>query len=309
MTERKTDAMISELKEKIGNDTEEYHYVIDKVSLDGDYVKVIINDEETETVFILSAIEYFDLGYRISQRITQEDYEKLRRLHAYSYAYRRCINKIAAHDQSVQEIREFLDKSASIDDADQNRIVDDLIRKGLLDDERLVETQFEYDQLKLHGRRKIAYDLKKRGVDPLLVDREMDLRGIPNSPVNSRAEAVITLVIIRLPLGDHRRSSNRRSFNGLISDNDLGGEFRPEEGPVRCQHLIISHVFSRSLGGKHAHGNIYSRSRNGKGRDRNRIRAHVIAVCEDDGIAFIPLAGTVIIDPPGLGEGLSGVDL
>ena len=174
MTERKTDAMISELKEKIGNDTEEYHYVIDKVSLDGDYVKVIINDEETETVFILSAIEYFDLGYRISQRITQEDYEKLRRLHAYSYAYRRCINKIAAHDQSVQEIREFLDKSASIDDADQNRIVNDLIRKGLLDDERLVETQFEYDQLKLHGRRKIAYDLKKRGVDPLLVDEYAD---------------------------------------------------------------------------------------------------------------------------------------
>jgi SOS response regulatory protein OraA/RecX len=174
MTERKTDAMISELKEKIGNDTEEYPYVIDKVSLDGDYVKVIINDEETETVFILSAIEYFDLGYRISQRITQEDCEKLRRLHAYSYAYRRCINKIAAHDQSVQEIREFLDKSASIDDADQNRIVDDLIRKGLLDDERLVETQFEYDQLKLHGRRKIAYDLKKRGVDPLLVDEYAD---------------------------------------------------------------------------------------------------------------------------------------
>ena len=174
MTERKTDAMISELKEKIGNDTEEYHYVIDKVSLDGDYVKVIINDEETETVFILSAIEYFDLGYRISQRITQEDYEKLRRLHAYSYAYRRCINKIAANDQSVQEIREFLDKSASIDDADQNRIVNDLIRKGLLDDERLVETQFEYDQLKLHGRRKIAYDLKKRGVDPLLVDEYAD---------------------------------------------------------------------------------------------------------------------------------------
>ena len=166
--------MISELKEKIGNDTEEYPYVIDKVSLDGDYVKVIINDEETETVFILSAIEYFDLGYRISQRITQEDYEKLRRLHAYSYAYRRCINKIAAHDQSVQEIREFLDKSASIDDADQNRIVDDLIRKGLLDDERLVETQFEYDQLKLHGRRKIAHDLKKRGVDPLLVDEYAD---------------------------------------------------------------------------------------------------------------------------------------
>ncbi len=174
MTERKTDAMISELKEKIGNDTEEYPYVIDKVSLDGDYVKVIINDEETETVFILSAIEYFDLGYRISQKITQEDYEKLRRLHAYSYAYRRCISKIAAHDQSVQEIREFLDKSASIDDADQNRIVDDLIRKGLLDDERLVETQFEYDQLKLHGRRKIAYDLKKRGVDPLLVDEYAD---------------------------------------------------------------------------------------------------------------------------------------
>ncbi|MBQ1522703.1 MAG: RecX family transcriptional regulator [Erysipelotrichaceae bacterium] len=174
MTDEKNASLISELKERSNDASQEYPYVIDKVSLDGDYVKVIINDEETETVFILSALEYFDLGYRISQRITQEDYEKLRRLHAYSYAYRRCINKIAGHDQSVQEIREFLEKSASVDEDDQNKIVENLIRQGLLDDERLVTTQFEYDQLKLHGRRKIAYDLKKRGIDPVMVDEYAD---------------------------------------------------------------------------------------------------------------------------------------
>ena len=45
---------------------------------------------------------------------------------------------------------------------------------GVLDDERLVTTLFEYDQLKLHGRRKIAYDLKKRGIDPVMVDEYAD---------------------------------------------------------------------------------------------------------------------------------------
>ena len=191
-------------------------YVIDKVVLDGDYVRVTVTDKETETVFILSALEYYDLGYTISQEISEEDYEKLKRLHAYSYAYRRCLGKIASHDQSVQEIRDFLEKLKTIDSDQSEKIVNALIRQGLLDDERLVSTQFEYDQMKLHGRKKIAYDLKKRGVDPELVDEHAD-------KVDMEAEAERGLIKAEQLLKGMSSRSYRETLRQLRNKLSLAG--------------------------------------------------------------------------------------
>lgn len=147
-----------------------YPYVISELMVNGDHVKVTVLDKKTETDFKCLAMNYFDLGYRIGQGIEQKDYDALKELHAYSFAYDKCIKKISYKDLSEQEIREFLDTLDSLSNEQIDSIVEDLKKQGFIDDDRLVYNQFEYLQMKLTGKKKIAYDLHKRGLSDELIN-------------------------------------------------------------------------------------------------------------------------------------------
>ena len=145
-------------------------YRIEKVSLRDDLVRVKVSDEISETDFTLYATDWFSLLLKEGSQIDDEQYHELVRMHGYCFAYRKCLRKLAYKDHSVAEIRELLRKQDNIDDSQRQEILQRLQESRLLDDERLVNTAFEFDEARLIGKRKTAYDLKERGIELPLIE-------------------------------------------------------------------------------------------------------------------------------------------
>ncbi len=145
-------------------------YTVEEVRLRDDLVKVRIGDKDSVTDFVLYATDYFSLSLSEGQSLSDGEYETLRKMHGYCFAYRKCLRKLAHRDHSVAEIRDVLKETDNLDHSQQEEILQRLIDSRLLDDERLTASVFEYDQARLVGHRKTVHELRNRGVDRNLIE-------------------------------------------------------------------------------------------------------------------------------------------
>ncbi|MBQ3383687.1 MAG: RecX family transcriptional regulator [Erysipelotrichaceae bacterium] len=146
-------------------------YIVSRLRVDDDYTRIYVTDNETETAFVITTSDYFDLKIAQDQGITEQQYNLLTKLHAYAYGYRKAIKKLAYKDQSVREISDLLDGIRHLDVDGKRRIMKELTDSGYLNDEQLVKNEIETDQIKLIGRKKTEFILHKRGVDRDLVEK------------------------------------------------------------------------------------------------------------------------------------------
>ena len=141
-----------------------------RIKADGDYVRMYVQDEETETCFIILAEDFYRNRYSSDDELDSEQYSKLKQLHAYCFGYRKCLRKLAVKDQSVAEIKQMLDEVDNITQQQKETILKELCEMGFVDDEKLVQSQLEYDQQRLLGHRSTFYRLVKRGVERDLIN-------------------------------------------------------------------------------------------------------------------------------------------
>ena len=146
-------------------------YTVVRLKVDDDYTWIYVDDGEMETVFTILTDDYFDLRITQDQVISTEQYSRLEKLHAYAYGYKRALRKLSYKDHSVREIADLLAGIANLDGISAKRIIDSLGKSGLLDDEKRVINEIEYDQIRLYGHHKTAADLANRGIDRELIDR------------------------------------------------------------------------------------------------------------------------------------------
>ncbi|MBQ7223897.1 MAG: RecX family transcriptional regulator [Erysipelotrichaceae bacterium] len=147
---------------------------IKEISVNGDLTRIKAVDQESETVYEILTDFLLDEGYQKGQQLAKEDLEKLNGYHGYSAAYLKCLRKLAVSDYSVREIRELLAECRNVTDQQRQDILDKLITYGFLNDEVLTSYRFDYDQSRLVGKKKIAYQLEKRGVDRSLIEKELE---------------------------------------------------------------------------------------------------------------------------------------
>ncbi len=147
---------------------------IREITITGDVARIKVTDEDTETIYDILTDFLLEEGYQKGQLLQKEDLDRLNSYHGYSAAYLKCLRKLAASDYSVREIRDLLAESRNITDQQRQDILDKLIRYGFLNDEVLASYRFDYDQSRLVGKRKIAYQLERRGVDRKLIDRQLE---------------------------------------------------------------------------------------------------------------------------------------
>ena len=146
-------------------------YTVSRLRVDDDYTRIYVTDNDTETAFVITTSDYFDLKIAQDQGITEQQYNLLTKLHAYAYGYRKAIKKLAYKDQSVREISDLLDGVRHLDADGKRRIMKELTDSGYLNDEMLVKNEIENDQIKLIGRKKTEFNLLKRGIDKELVEK------------------------------------------------------------------------------------------------------------------------------------------
>ncbi len=150
-------------------------YNIVRIRPDGDYIRLFVQDEETETSFTIMAEDFYHSHYSADEQISQQQYDQLKQQHAYCFGYRKCLRKLAVRDQSVAEIKGILDEVEHITQQQKDDILNELTEAGFVDDERLVASQLDYDRSRLIGHRKSFYSLLKRGIDRDIINAQIDL--------------------------------------------------------------------------------------------------------------------------------------
>lgn len=86
----------------------------------------------------------------------------------YDYA----VALLAKRDYSSGELRSQLSRLAESDTVEQ--VMEKLLSHHYVNDERLIEREIEKQLLKRHGRAKIKQELRKQGVDALLIEQALE---------------------------------------------------------------------------------------------------------------------------------------
>lgn len=143
---------------------------LEKIKVRNEEVRLSVEDDDTQTSFLISLNQFLDLGLRENQPVDDDMFEKLKQEHTYYFAYKKAIRKLSSSDQSEKEIRDLLRDVEALKPSQLESIVSALIDYGYIDDESIVTTCFENDHLRGIGKRKTAYNLSKRGISRQLID-------------------------------------------------------------------------------------------------------------------------------------------
>ena len=142
-------------------------YEVTKIRILDDVVKVTLeNDSQKEPLKLYMTMEdyfaykitvhrYLDAGYVQS---LQEQQDRIK-------ATRSAIHKVLAKDLTCKELYRYLTQNKALDADSAQEIVDDLIERGFLNDERYASEKVQYYASIGYGREKILRTLRKKGID------------------------------------------------------------------------------------------------------------------------------------------------
>ena len=142
---------------------------IEKIKAENNDITVNVEDEQDKIKFRISLDDFLRLGCKKGQELEQQQLDSLQKAHRYYFCYRKCLNKLQLKDYTVKEISNYLDKYADLLADEKEKIINDLISQKFLCDELTAESQLYCDQIKLIGKKKSAYKMRKRGVDKQII--------------------------------------------------------------------------------------------------------------------------------------------
>ncbi len=119
---------------------------------------------EDDRYFDVSENFMYKFDLKVGMQIHQDEYEQLCK----EMAYQQAIYFISYQDRTIKEVRNKL-KKCGHDDELIDEMVSLLIDDGYLDDYKYANA-FVESKLKKYGRKKIVYDLVRRGVSKKIID-------------------------------------------------------------------------------------------------------------------------------------------
>ena len=147
---------------------ESIRYPIEKIKAYESYVMVYLNDEK----IMVSDDLYFEYGLKNLKGLDEQTYQKLKEEEIVFKAYRGCLRKISMKDHSIRQISEFLSQKG-INRPDREKIIDKLMKIGLLDDEKYCIGRIAYLQRSDLSEKQIREKLKKAGIADEIIRRNL----------------------------------------------------------------------------------------------------------------------------------------
>ena len=140
-------------------------YCICSVDLQKKYVKLVIQLNPTLPKEIkITLDDYVQYGLRKGIAITKEQLHSFEEHIDSEQLYQRCLRKLSLKDRTIYEMRKWLKEMELVEYQEVNALVDKLIQKGYLDDEKLCMEQIQALSNSLYGPKQIISKLKQRGV-------------------------------------------------------------------------------------------------------------------------------------------------
>lgn len=124
--------------------------------------------------FSLSENELLNIGLRINQEYTKEEFEKLKQTAVLDKAYMRCLDLLARRARSDWEIRDYL-KRKDYDGEVSKKTIERLSTAGYIDDEKFANSWVENRRLlKATSKRKLKMELKQKRIDEQTIDKVLE---------------------------------------------------------------------------------------------------------------------------------------
>ena len=140
-------------------------YCICSVDLQKKYVKLVIQLNPTLSKEIkITLDDYVQYGLRKGIAITKEQLHSFEEHIDSEQLYQRCLRKLSLKDRTIYEMRKWLKETELVEYHEVNALIDKLIQKGYLDDEKLCMEQIQALSNSLYGPKQIISKLKQRGV-------------------------------------------------------------------------------------------------------------------------------------------------
>ncbi|RGT55990.1 RecX family transcriptional regulator [Solobacterium moorei] len=140
-------------------------YCICNVDLQKKYVKLVIQLNPTLSKEIkITLDDYVQYGLRKGIAITKEQLHSFEEHIDSEQLYQRCLRKLSLKDRTIYEMRKWLKETELVEYQEVNALIDKLIQKGYLDDEKLCMEQIQALSNSLYGPKQIISKLKQRGV-------------------------------------------------------------------------------------------------------------------------------------------------
>ena len=140
-------------------------YYIRSVDLQKKYAKLVIQINPNLTKEIRVTLDdYVQYGLRKGITITKKQLQNFEEHIDSELLYQRCLHKLSLKDRTVYEMRKWLKETELADDPEVNTLVDKLLQKGYLDDEKLCIEQILALSNSLYGPKQIITKLKQRGI-------------------------------------------------------------------------------------------------------------------------------------------------
>ena len=140
-------------------------YCICNVDLQKKYVKLMIQLNPTLSKEIkITLDDYVQYGLRKGIAITKEQLHSFEEHIDSEQLYQRCLRKLSLKDRTIYEMRKWLKETELVEYQEVNALIDKLIQKGYLDDEKLCMEQIQALSNSLYGPKQIISKLKQRGV-------------------------------------------------------------------------------------------------------------------------------------------------
>ena len=140
-------------------------YYICSVDLQKKYVKLMIQMNPNLTKEIKVTLDdYVQYGLRKGITITKKQLHSFEEHIDSEQLYQRCLRKLSLKDRTIYEMRKWLKETELADYQEVNALMDKLVKKGYLDDEKLCMEQIQALSNSLYGPKQIISKLKQRGI-------------------------------------------------------------------------------------------------------------------------------------------------
>lgn len=140
-------------------------YYIRSVDLQKKYAKLVIEINPNLTKEIQVTLDdYVQYGLRKGITITKKQLHIFEKHIDSEQLYQRCLRKLSLKDRTIYEMRKWLKETELADYQEVNALIDKLIQKGYLDDEKLCIEQIQALSNSLYGPKQIISKLKQHGI-------------------------------------------------------------------------------------------------------------------------------------------------
>ena len=145
-------------------DTLETYYIC-SVDLQKKYAKLMIQMNPNLTKEIKVTLDdYVQYGLRKGITLSKEQLHNFEEHIDSEQLYQRCLRKLSLKDRTIYEMRKWLKETELADYQEVNALMDKLVKKGYLDDEKLCMEQIQALSNSLYGPKQIISKLKQRGI-------------------------------------------------------------------------------------------------------------------------------------------------